>query len=185
MNWNRTARWAVSLLLVCLASGVLWAQSDQPPASGAQSDQPSLGDIARQKAKSKAKKVVTNDEIPPSALANAPAPAPTGATASPAGGPANTSVGPAAGKPGDAKTDPKEQEKQSKLDNLQKERDSLDKVIAQLQKQIDETNEENRKATFREVIEHAKQEQARAQADIDKLKAGGAGQQAPPAAPPK
>ncbi len=183
MNWKR---WS-TVVVIALAAGVLWAQNEQAPASS-QSDQPSLADAARVKAKLKSRTVITNDDIPPSAQANAPAPAPAASTTSSAaaGGSAATPAASAAGKPGDAKPDAKDKEKQTQLQKLQEERDSLDKVIAQLQKQIDETNEENRKTTFREVIKHAQEQQAKVQAEIDKLKAGGGNQQAQaPAAPPK
>jgi chromosome segregation ATPase len=142
---------------------------------GAQSDQPSLADVAKQKSAAKARRVVTNDEIPPSPEANNP-PASSAA-------PAASSAGNAPGAKADAKkADAKKDgdnagmsaEKQTKLEALMKEVDSLQTIVKTLQDQIDATNDKNRIATLSPVLQHAKEALAANQAEIDKAKAGGA-----------
>lgn len=181
MNWPKIARLAALLMFVVVASAS-WAQSDQQPAS----DQPSLGEIARQKSKAKAKKVVTNDEIPPSPEADKPVGTPAsssgaaaaGAAAGPAGAPGAATDKDAAAKPGAQK------ETLSKIDQLKKENESLEKIIKQLQARIAETNDEDRKRNFGDVIKHAQENMAANDAEIAKLKAAGAAAGAPKAPPP-
>ncbi|HEY6923325.1 MAG TPA: hypothetical protein VI653_07650, partial [Steroidobacteraceae bacterium] len=66
----RNFSFKTTLLLSLLAAGAL-----------AQSNSPSLGDVARQKSSVKAKHVVTNDEIPPSPDADQPVAPPAGTKA--------------------------------------------------------------------------------------------------------
>ncbi len=174
-------------LLLALVANVLWAQSDQA--------QPSLADVAKRKPAAKAKRVVTNDEIPPSPEANAPAgPSSSAASNSPAADSSAPGAKPEAKKDGKAATPP---EKQTRLQELAKDHDSLQKIIKQLQDEIAATNDQNRIITLSGVIDHAKQALAENEQEAAKLKAGGAaagtdaGNQpaanAPsqPAAPPK
>jgi hypothetical protein len=179
MKWKISLSCAASLLVCLLAGSAMWAQSDQP----------SLADVARQKSSAKSKRVVTNDEIPPSPEANNPPPRSGSSSASPTGS-----------APG-AKADPKKAaeksamsaEKQTRLQELMKEHDSLEKIIVQLQQQIDSSNDPSRIANLSDVVKHAKENLVANQAEIDKLKATGAsgGTQAtanPPAStatPPK
>ena len=125
----------------------------------AQSDQPSLVAVAQQRSASKAKRVVTNDEIPPSPEANNP-PAPVATPASPKKGP---------GKDGDKSA--KSAEKPTALQQLMAEHDSLEKIIKQMQEKIDASNDRDRTASLSEVMLEAKQALAENQQKIDKLKA--------------
>lgn len=141
-----------------LAAPCLWAQSDQP----------SLADVARQKSAAKAKRVVTNDEIPPSPEANnVPA--------------SNTAASGASGKTGAApaakKDTPKSDlpaDKQTRLQELTKESDSLRVIINQMQDKIADSNDPGRIGTLSEVLQHAKDALAKDEAEIDQLKAGSA-----------
>lgn len=175
MKWNHSLPCAAALLICLFAGSVAWGQSDQP----------SLADVAKQKSTAKAKKVVTNDEIPPSPDANNPPPSSGASTSS--------ATGSAPGAKADAKK-PAEKpamsaEKQTKLQELMQEHDNILKVIAQLQQQIDSTNDQNRVIALSPMLQHARDSLAENQAEIDKLKASGGGSQAtakPPAttAPP-
>lgn len=154
--------YAAASLLCGFAGAMMWAQSDQL----------SLADVARQKSTAKARRVVTNDEIPPSPLANNP-PASSSAVAgssAPAG--AKPGANPGAGKDGDKSAMPAE--KLTKLQQLMAEHDSLEKIIKQMQEKIEASNDQNRIATLGEVVKHAKQALAENQQEIDKLKASDA-----------
>ncbi len=152
-------------LLLLMMMGSAWAQSNQQPSN----EQPSLADIAKKKPTAKAKHVVTNDEIPPSPEANNP----------PAGS-ADASAGTAASGPG-AKPEGKKEaakpgaaaDKQTKLQQLMKEQADLQKVINQLQQMVDGSTDQNRIASLSGPLQHAKDQLAANQAEIDKLKAGG------------
>ena len=117
----------------------------------AQSDQPSLADVARQKSTAKARRVVTNDEIPPNQEAS------------------NPSLSSSAGEKSAMLA-----EKLTTQQQLMAERDSLEKIIKQMQEKIDASNDPNRVATLSEVVKHAKEALAENQQEIDKLKASGA-----------
>lgn len=162
---------AVALLALTTLTTTVWAQSDQP----------SLGDVARQKSAAKARKVVTNDEIPLSPEANNPPVSSSAAAASSSG--AAPGVKADAGKDGDQPAT--SAEKQNKLPALMKEVASLKTIVKTLQDQIDATNDPNRIETLSQVLQHAKDSLLQNQEEIEKLKAGaaGAGQgDAPPAA---
>jgi len=170
MKRKNSLPYAAALLVCLLAGSVMWAQSDQP----------SLADVARQKSATKAKRVVTNDEIPPSPEANNPPPSSGASTSS--------AKGSAPGAKADAKK-PAEKpamsaEKQTKLQELMQEHDNILKVIAQLQQLIDSASDQNRIVTLSPMLEHAKDSLAENQAEIDKLKAGGAAASQPGATPP-
>lgn len=132
----------------------------------AQSSQLSLADVARQKSASKAKRVVTNDEIPPSPEASNPPASSPAVSASPAGTKPDASKG--------ADKGAVAAEKPTKLQELMKEHDSLEKIIKQLQEKIAASNDENRVATLSEVVKQAKEALAENQQEIDKLKSSGA-----------
>lgn len=165
MKRESVLRCAWALLFCLLAVAVAWAQSEK---------QPSLADVARQKPGAKAKRVITNDEIPPSPEANNTAPA-----AASAGSAANASA--PGGKAEDGKEGKKEQgqaptspEKQTKLQALMKEHQSLETILAQLQQQIQGTDNDNVISTLSGMIQNTKEQLAANQEEIDKLKAGGA-----------
>ncbi len=174
MNHNRYVLGA-AVLLVLIASGVIWGQSDQP----------SLADVAKHKPAAKAKHVVTNDEIPPSPEAEStPAPSAAGpGSASAASSPADAKAADTK-KPDKAKLPP---EKQTRLQELEKDHDSLQKIIKQLQDEVASSNDQNRIVTLNGVIDHAKQALAENEKETAKLKASGAGggasQTSPPASP--
>jgi hypothetical protein len=160
---NRTLSLCCAVAVMCvLAAPCLWAQSDQP----------SLADVAKQKSATKAKRVVTNDEIPPSPEANLVA-----ASSTPA-----ADVAPPAKK--DAAKPDLPADKQAKLQELTKESDSLHKIIKQMQDKIASTDDSSRITNFSAVLEHAKVALAENQAEIDKLKAGGAAAGQPDASQP-
>ena len=160
--------WCAAVVLCVLVAPGLWAQSDQP----------SLADVAKQKSATKAKRVVTNDEIPPSPEANLVA-AP-GTTAAGASGKAGAA--PAPNK--DAAKADLPADKQTRLQELMKESDSLQKIIKQMQDKVDASDDPGRISTLSEVVKHAKDALAENQAEIDKLKAGGAAASQPGATPP-
>jgi cell division protein FtsB len=160
--------WCAAVVMCVLVAPCLWAQSDQP----------SLADVARQKSATKAKRVVTNDEIPPSPEANLVAASGTAA----AGGSGKAGAAPAAKK--DAAKFDLPADKQTKMQELMKENDSLQKIIKQMQDKVDATNDPGRISTLSEVVKHAKEALAENQSEIDKLKAGGAATTQPGASPP-
>jgi len=145
-----------------LAAPSLWAQSDQP----------SLADVAKQKSATKAKRVVTNDEIPPIPEANLVA-----ASSATASGSGKAGAAPAAKK--DAAKSDLPADKQTKLQELTKESDSLHKIIKQMEDKIAASNDPGRISTLSEVVQHAKDALAEDQSEIDKLKAGGAASSQP------
>lgn len=175
MNRNRSL-WCAAVAMCVLITPCLWAQSDQP----------SLADVAKQKSAAKAKRVVTNDEIPPSPEANL---VPASNTTA-AGGSGKAGAAPA------AKTDaPKSDlpaDKETKMQELTKDHEDLQKVIKQLQDKIAASADPSLIDTLSPVLQHAKDALAKNEAEMDKLKAGGAagsppgaiqpapGQQAPP-----
>ena len=149
---------AAALLVSVLAGTNLCAQSDQP----------SLADIARQKSGVKAKRVVTNDQIPPSAEANNPPASPRNVSGS-----SDKSATPAAGKDAASKSqappDP-----QTRVQKLTAENTDLVRVIAKLQEKIESTNDHSAITPLSEAVQHAKSALAANQAEIDKLNAAGA-----------
>jgi hypothetical protein len=148
--------WCAAVVMGVLAAPCLWAQSDPP----------SLADVARQKSAAKAKRVVTNDEIPPSPEANnLPA---SNAAASGASG--KTGAAPAANK--DAAKSGAPADKQTKMQELMKDHDDLQKVVKQLQDKIAATNDSSLIATLGPVLQHAKDALAKNESEMDKLKAG-------------
>lgn len=156
-----------ALLLGSLAGATLLGQSNEP----------SLADAARQKSAAKAKRVVTNDQIPPSPDANKPVtPA---ATKTDEKGPA-----PDAATPG-SKLDP-----QARLQQLTKENDELKNVMALLQSKIEASDDKTLIQTLGESVQHAKERIAKNDGEIAALKAGGASaepgtkSQAPPLSSP-
>ncbi len=154
----------------------------------AQSDQPSLADVARQKSAAHAKRVVTNDEIPPSPEANNPPSSPANpAKTDKANAPAadkDATARDAAANPA-APSDP-----QARLQQLTQDNENLQRVIKKLQEKIDSTEDRGLIGTLGEVVMHAKAEIAANQAQIEKLKATGAaagqtaGNPPPPITPP-
>ena len=96
--------YAAASLFCWLAGAMMWAQSDQP----------SLADVARQKSTAKARRVVTNDEIPPNQEAS------------------NPSLSSSAGEKSAMLA-----EKLTTQQQLMAERDSLEKIIKQMQEKID------------------------------------------------
>jgi hypothetical protein len=148
-----------TVIIVCLlATPRVWAQSDQP----------SLADVARQKSATKAKRVVTNDEIPPSPEANLVAAASTTA----ARGSGKAGAASAAEK--DAAKSDLPADKQTKMQELMKEHEDLQKVIKQLEDKLATTTDANLVDTLSPVLVHAKDALAKNQSEIDKLKAGAA-----------
>jgi hypothetical protein len=167
MNRNRSL-WCAAVVMFVLAAPCLWSQSDQP----------SLADVARQKSAAKAKRVVTNDEIPPSPEANlAPAPGPTAA-----GGSGKAGAAPAAKKEA-AKPDVPA-DKQSRMQELTKDHEDLLKVIKQLQDKLAANTDTSLADTLNPVLQHAKDALAKNEAEMDKLKAGGAAASPPGASQP-
>lgn len=154
MRLNRSLSCAAALLVGLLGGTSLYAQSDQP----------SLAEIAKQKSGVRAKRVVTNDQIPPSPEANNP----PAAAAKGAATPANKN---AAAKP-EAAPDP-----QLRVQQLTAENADLHKVIAKLQEKIDTASDKDIIPTLNEAVQHAKTALANNQAEIDKLNAGSAGGQ--------
>jgi hypothetical protein len=160
--------WCAAVVMCVLVAPCLWAQSDQP----------SLADVARQKSATKAKRVVTNDEIPPSPEANL-VPAPGTAAA---GGSGKADAAPA-GKKDSAKSD-LPADKQTKMQELMKDHEDLQKVIKQLQDKIAATTDSSLIDTLGPVLAHAKDALVKNEAEMDKLKAGGAEASQPGAAQP-
>jgi hypothetical protein len=157
MNRNRSL-WCAAVVMFVLAVPCLWSQADQP----------SLGDVARQKSAAKAKRVITNDEIPPSPEANlAPAPGPTAA-----GGSAKAGAVPAAKK--DVAKSDLPADKQTRMQELMKDHEDLQKVIKQLQDKLAANADTSLADTLSPVLQHAKDALAKNEAEIDKLKASGA-----------
>ena len=151
MNQNRSL-WCAALVMCVLVAPSLWAQTDQP----------SLADVARRKSATKAKRVVTNDEIPPSPEASLVA-----ASSTPAAG-----VAPPAKK--DAAKSDLPADKQTKMQELMKEHEDLQKVIKQLEDKLATTTDASLVDTLSPVLVHAKDALAKNQSEIDKLKAGAA-----------
>jgi DNA-binding transcriptional MerR regulator len=149
----------VALLICWLVGTLAWAQSDQP----------SLADIARQKSTAKARRVVTNDEIPPSPEADNPPPSSSAAVSASAASP-----GTKPGAPNDAAKVATSSETTTRLQVLMKERESLEKIIKQLQEKIDASDDQNRITTLNEALKHAKEALEENQKEIDKLKSNGA-----------
>lgn len=167
MKWNRSL-WCAAAVMCVLVAPSLWAQSDQP----------SLADVARQKSATKAKRVVTNDEIPPSPEANlVPAPNTTAAAGSGKAGAA-----PAAKK--DAAKSDLPADKQTKMQELMKDHENLQKVVKQLQDKLAATTDPSLIDTLSPVLQHAKDALAKNEAEMDKLKAGGAAASQPGASQP-
>ncbi len=154
---RKLSLWCAAVVMCVLVAPGLWAQSDQL----------SLADVAKQKSATKAKRVVTNDEIPPSPEANL---VPASNTTAAGGGKAGST--PADKKDG-AKSD-LPADKPTKLQELMAESDSLQKIIKQMEDKIDASNDPVRISTLSEVVQHAKAALAENQSEIDKLKAGGA-----------
>jgi hypothetical protein len=163
---------AAALLLFLLPGIAMWAQSQ---------DQPSLGDVARQKSAAKAKRVVTNDEIPPSPEADKPPSSPA-AEPSATGAAAKPGTTPAAKQDG-AKSD-SAPEKQTRLQELMTDRERLQKILKKMQDQVAETNDEQRKATLGEVVRDAQEALDANQKEIDHLRASGPAAENTPAANP-
>jgi len=129
----------------------------------AQSTEPSLADIARQRSTVKAKHVVTNEEIPPSPAATEPlvskADAKTDSKPKEATDPAAKAA---------AVADP-----QARLQALTKDNQDLQKIIEQLQAKIDASEDKALIKTLGETVQHAKKMMEQNDADIAKLKATG------------
>ncbi|MGZ4823188.1 MAG: hypothetical protein ACXVZT_01150 [Terriglobales bacterium] len=129
----------------------------------AQSNSPSLGDVARQKSSVKAKHVVTNDEIPPSPDADKPVASPAGGTK--ADVPATGTD--AAAKPQSA-PDPK-----ARIAQLTKDNEETRRVIATLEAKIEASDDKKLIPALVEIVETRKRVMAQNEAEIEKLKAGG------------
>ena len=160
--------WCAAVVMCVLVAPCLWAQSDQP----------SLADVAKQKSATKAKRVVTNDEIPPSPEANLVAASDTTA----AGASGNAGAAPAANK--DAAKSDLPADKQTKMQELTKDHEDLQKVIKQLQDKLAATTDSGLIDTLSPVLQHAKDALAKNEAEMDKLKAGGAAPSQPGATQP-
>ena len=161
--------YSAGILPAFLATILVFAAA---PILCAQSDQPSLADVAKQKSATKAKRVVTNEEIPPSPEANVVPVSKTGA--------ADASTAP---KKDAAKSD-LPADKQTKLQELMEESDGLQKIIKQMDEKIAASNDPGRISTLSEVVLHAKAALAEDQSEIGKLKAGGAAGSQPGATQP-
>jgi hypothetical protein len=157
---------ALAAALFCaLAGSSMWAQSNQP----------SLAEVARRKPPHKAKVVITNDDIPPSREANSM--------------PASTTAGTAA-ESSPAQEHPKDNavasklppEKESKLQELLTERGNLEAVVKHLEDSLAEKKDLQAMDTLNEVLLHAKQELHDKQKQIDNLRTGQDGQPQTPAA---
>jgi hypothetical protein len=133
----------------------------------AQSDQPSLADVARQKSGVKARRVVTNDQIPPSAEANNPPASPRNGAGS-ADKPATPAAGKDAASKSQAPPDP-----QTRMQKLNAENTDLIRVIAKLQEKIESSDDHSAITALSEAVQHAKSALAANQAEIDKLNASG------------
>jgi hypothetical protein len=155
---------ATALLFCLLASTAMWGQAVV---------QHSLGDVARQKSSVKARRVITNDEIPPSPEANK-VPSPTSSTSKPEEAPAPS---------GADQPEPKNSEssEQADLQQFTIELARLRKIIKDLEGKIAATTDPQRKATLGEVVQHAKDSLRENERQIDKLTAGDAAAN-PPAA---
>ena len=115
---RKTAGLVLGMAIGC---GVAWAQYDQP-----QSDQPSLGDVARQKADKKATKSFDDDNFE----RKAPPPAPADDTAKPKDD-AKADAKPADAPPDDVKA------LEQQLADAKKKRDGSQKAMAGVQGRID------------------------------------------------
>lgn len=169
---KRTSSWILALtaMFCLLPAGVAQAQSNQP----------SLADVARRKPVRKAKIVVTNDDIPPvPEPSKPPASAPNGTDETAASGSAAPSQAPAAGK---AQLPP---DKQAKLQELLNERANLEAVIKHLEKIMAERTDEPARTNLDNTLQHAKQGLDQKQKEIDQLRAAtSAAPASPPAAHP-
>jgi hypothetical protein len=147
----RNFSFKTTLLLGLLAAGAL-----------AQSNSPSLGDVARQKSSVKAKHVVTNDEIPPSPDADKPVAPPVGTKADV----------PAAGTDAPAKPQSVPDSK-ARIAQLTKDNEETRRVIATLQSKIEASDDQKLIPALVEIVETRKRVIAQNEAEIEKLKAGG------------
>jgi hypothetical protein len=172
MNRKHVLR-CVAALLLLLPGPAIWAQSQ---------DQPSLGDVARQKRAVKARRVVTNDEIPPSPEANNP-PASSSAAGTSALGPAAKPGTTPAAKPDGNKSD-SAPDKQTKLQELMTDREHLQNALKKMQDTVAETDDQQRRATLGQVVKHAQEALEANQKEIDKLRASGAAAADPAVATP-
>lgn len=114
--------------------------------------EPSLGEIARQKPAVKAKRVVTNEEIPPSPEADKPAAAKSESTGA---------------------NGPKAADPQARLQELTKNNQELQKILDQVQLKIAGTQDAAVIKTLVDTIEHVKKLMEQNDAEIAKLKAAG------------
>ena len=169
---HKTGLWFASALLFCLlASTAVWAQAG---------DQHSLGDVARQKSSAKARRVITNDEIPPSPEANN-VPSPTNSASKGENAKGENAKAENAPEPSGAnQAEPKNSEssEQADLQQFTVELARLRKIIKDLEGKIAATTDAQRKATLSEVLQHAKDSLQEIERQTDKLKAAPANQPA-------
>jgi hypothetical protein len=157
---------AAALLFWLLAGNSIWAQSQ---------DQTPLGDVARHKPAVKAKRVVTNDEVPPSSEANN-VPSPTSSTPKEP----DSAVAPAgADLPASKNANPSGQ--QAKLQKLTADNERLLKVVKDLEARIADTPDQQRKATLTEVLQHVRQQMFENQKEMARLRAPAPAEANPPA----
>ncbi len=141
--------WA-ALITVVLAGTMVVAQTNEP----------SLGDVARQKSVAKAKRVVTNEEIPPSPEADKPPESAKAISKTPAANDDDQKAKPA--------TDP-----QARLVELTKDNQDLQKVVTQVQSKNEASEDPEIKKTLAETLQHVKTLMEQNNAEIAKLKEAG------------
>ncbi len=140
---KRVIRFVTLAITALLLSAIAYAQQ-QPPA------QIPLGDLVRQqKAAKKAKKVVTDEDIP----ARAPEPAPATATA--AGGDAQSAgdAAKAAEAKGTVSTSADEKARQDKIKDLKESEEAEKRVIGKMEEALaDPTLSDNRRRMYEETL---------------------------------
>jgi hypothetical protein len=145
----------LGLALLAPASG--WAQSSE--------EQQSLGDVARQEKAKKAKKVVTDEDLPQgtSTSGSEPSQATEGKKEEKAEGAEATQAGETAEAGGEEAAQTKEQEAekaQSKLEALKADQESTDKMIKHLEDMLANETIDSRRESYASALKHAQEHQA-------------------------
>jgi hypothetical protein len=168
----------LALVTCWLLAGAGWAQSQQ-------SQRPSLAEVAKQKSTTKkAKRVITNDDIPsrPPEAASAPASGASGAAAAETG----KAEGPKTAAP--AKDAKQLEQMKEKLDLVKNSQEAAKSTIERYEQQVANEPDERRREMFQGILDGAKRRQealAKERSELETSIAAGQkpGQQAQPQAP--
>ncbi len=156
-------RWVILPILALLSVGAGLTQEEQRP----------LGDVARQnKPAAKARKVITNDEIPSVQVPDTPsAPAASGESAKSA--PDQAAQGKADKAKPKAELSPKDKEKQDRIEALKKDRESLLKIQKQMQDKLANETLDNRREVWSSMLQHANEQLEQNQKELDQVQKPG------------